>query len=106
MAQFQRISTAQAKTLCSTGGALVVDIRDPQSFAANHIKDAQPLSNENLADFMANTDKSTQVVVCCYHGNSSQSAALYLAEQGFNAVYSLDGGFEQWRLDFPEDCSN
>jgi len=34
--------------------------------------------------------------VVCYHGISSQSAAAYLAEQGFRDTYSLDGGFEAW----------
>jgi thiosulfate sulfurtransferase len=40
--------------------------------------------------------------VVCYRGNSSQSAAAYLASQGFSEVYSLDGGFELWRSLYPE----
>ncbi len=32
----------------------------------------------------------------CYHGISSQGAAQYLINQGFDAVYSVDGGFEAW----------
>jgi thiosulfate sulfurtransferase len=34
--------------------------------------------------------------VYCYHGNSSQSAAAYLAEQGFEATFSIDGGYETY----------
>lgn len=37
------------------------------------------------------------LVVVCYHGISSQNAAQYLHEQGFDDVYSLDGGFQAWR---------
>ena len=33
-------------------------------------------------------------MVMCYHGNSSRSAAQYLLHRGFDAVYSIDGGFE------------
>jgi thiosulfate sulfurtransferase len=29
---------------------------------------------------------------------SSQGAANYLNEQGFDAVYSLDGGYSAWSL--------
>jgi thiosulfate sulfurtransferase len=45
------------------------------------------------------------VVVVCYHGNSSQSAAAYLASQGFSDVYSLDGGFELWQTTYPEETA-
>jgi thiosulfate sulfurtransferase len=41
-------------------------------------------------------------VVCCYHGISSQQAAQFLVSQDFTDVYSLDGGFTQWQLQFPE----
>jgi len=34
----------------------------------------------------------------------SQSAAAYMAEKGFEEVYSLDGGYQQWAISFPDDC--
>lgn len=51
---------------------------------------------------MQQTDFSKPVLVMCYHGNSSKSAAQYLLTQGFDQVYSIDGGFEAWRLAFPQ----
>ncbi|MGL5628515.1 MAG: rhodanese-like domain-containing protein, partial [Plesiomonas shigelloides] len=42
-------------------------------------------------------DFAMPVIVMCYHGNSSQGAAQYLVNQGFDEVYSLNGGFEAWR---------
>jgi thiosulfate sulfurtransferase len=41
------------------------------------------------------------VIVCCYHGVSSQQAAQFLIHQGFENVYSMDGGFEAWRKELP-----
>ena len=29
--------------------------------------------------------------------NSSQNAAQFLGENGFKEVYSMDGGFEEWK---------
>jgi thiosulfate sulfurtransferase len=46
------------------------------------------------------------LIVSCYHGNSSQSAAAYLCSQGFTEVYSLDGGFEVWRTTYPGEISS
>lgn len=104
MAGFERISPQQAAQIRQQAKANVVDIRDPQSFTAGHIRGAHALNNDNLAAYIESADKGSPLIVCCYHGNSSQSAAHYLSEQGFTEVYSLDGGFEQWRLDFPHDC--
>ena len=42
-------------------------------------------------------------MVMCYHGNSSRSAAQYLLHRGFDAVYSIDGGFEARARQYPQD---
>lgn len=104
MSEFKRISPQQAQDLREQG-AVVVDIRDPQSFAAGHITDSRHLDNHSLHDFITAADLDAPLIVSCYHGNSSQSAAAYLASQGFSEVYSLDGGFELWRATFPADTA-
>ena len=104
MTEFKRIPPAEAQTLREKG-AVVVDVRDPQTFAASHIPDAQHLDNHSIADFIRAADLDAPVVVVCYHGNSSQSAAAYLVSQGFSDVYSLDGGFELWRATYPEQIA-
>ena len=43
------------------------------------------------------------VLVMCYHGISSRGAAQFLIGQGFESVYSVDGGFEAWSKTFPQD---
>ena len=97
MEQFAHISVQDAQLKLSQGLAKVVDIRDENAFAAGHIPTASHLSNGTLQQFMANTDFDTPVIVCCYHGISSQQAAQFLIHQGYEEVYSLDGGFEAWR---------
>lgn len=105
MSDFKRIDPASAHDL-RLNGAVVVDIRDPHSFANGHIRGARHLDNQSLADFIAGADFAAPLLVVCYHGNSSQSAAAYLAQQGFQAVYSLDGGFELWRAHYPEEVAH
>ena len=104
MTDFKRIPPEQAQALRDQG-AVVVDIRDPQAYAAGHIKDATHLDNHSLHDFITKADLDAPLIVACYHGNSSQSAAAYLVAQGFSEVYSLDGGFELWRTTFPKETS-
>lgn len=104
MTDFKRIPPEQAHALREEG-AVLVDIRDPQTFASNHISGSLHLDNHSIADFIAKADLDKPLVVVCYHGNSSQSAAAYLVGQGFSDVYSLDGGFELWRATYPSDTA-
>ena len=101
MDQFAHISAQDAHQKLEAGEARLVDIRDPQSFETAHAVGAFHLTNGSLVRVMNEVDFDTPVIVMCYHGNSSQGAAQYLLQQGYDAVYSLDGGFEAWRREFP-----
>jgi len=106
MEQFECINVQEARQKLTDDNALLVDIRDPQSFAAGHAIGAFHLTNDSLPAFMATADLNSPVLVMCYHGNSSKSAAQYLLGQGFSAAYSIDGGFAAWNTVFPEDVES
>jgi thiosulfate sulfurtransferase len=97
MAEFSRINIQQARQLITERNAVVVDIRDDQSYTNGHIDNALLLGNHNIAEFIEQADPDHPVIVVCYHGNSSQGAAQFLCEKGLEEVYSMDGGFEAWR---------
>ncbi|KJF95805.1 thiosulfate sulfurtransferase GlpE [Photobacterium angustum] len=99
MEQFQHISVEQAYQLLqqTDSQAVLVDIRDPQSFALAHPEQAFHLTNDTMVSWMDEVDFEQPVIVMCYHGISSQGAAQYLINQGYENVYSLDGGFKGWR---------
>lgn len=97
---FQRISAEQAQQQLQAGATLI-DIRDPVAFAAGHVEGAVRLGNENLAEFLAKANPELPLLVMCYHGHSSQNAAQFFANQGFQSVASVDGGFEGWKRQLP-----
>jgi len=101
MANFQHITAARAQEMLQNQQAQLVDIRDAASFTQGHIDGAQRIDNSNLSKFIEKSNKSAPLIVCCYHGISSQNAAEFFTEQGFAEVYSLDGGFEGWKSRFP-----
>lgn len=101
MKTFQTISTHDARTLLSEPRTQLVDIRDEFAFDGGHIEKARRIDNSNVDSFIANADKFAPLIVCCYHGISSQSVAQFFIEQGFTEVYSLNGGFEEWKINFP-----
>lgn len=101
MDAFKRITIEQAKQLCDAG-AVMVDIRDPESFANGRPSGAIHLDNHSLAEFIAHADLDVPTIVTCYHGHASQSAAAYLHSQDFSELYSMDGGFEAWAQTYPD----
>ena len=97
----KQIDIREAKKLTENGDLIIVDVRDPQSYEEAHIEQAISLNDQNIESFMAKTDKKKPLLCYCYHGFSSQSAAAYFLSNGFEDVYSMDGGFEAWRLTYP-----
>lgn len=102
---FKRIDIHAARALLDAApenGLQVVDIRDEQSFARGHISSALHLDNSVVQAFVENADTSKPLLVYCYHGNMSQSAAAYFGDLGFEEAYSMDGGFSDWEVTFQD----
>ena len=97
MQNFKHIDVVGTKTLQEEGTA-IFDIRDPNSFASGHIEGAVHLTNDNIQKQITETPTDKRIVIYCYHGISSQQAAQYFVAQGFTDVYSMDGGYEAWRV--------
>ncbi len=103
---FKRISVQDAKAFLDNNTGQFVDIRDEAAFNAGHIKGSTSIGQHNLQAFIDQADLDAPLLVCCYHGMSSQSAAQFLHEKGFDDVYSIDGGFEAWGNHFPESVNS
>lgn len=95
---FSRISVNQANQLIADQSVTIMDIRDPQSFNDGHIANAIHVTNDNVKEVVAQTNKDQPLIIYCYHGNSSQGAADYFSNLGFKECYSVDGGYEMWKF--------
>lgn len=93
---YRTISIEDARQLLTDETVTVLDIRDPVSFSDEHIENAVHAESIDMNKFLAEEDKNKPLLVYCYHGISSQSAAAFLIENGFTQVYSLEGGYAAW----------
>ncbi len=91
------IQLDEAKNKLDQKECVFVDIRDPGSYQAGHIPGAVHLHDGNVQEFLNSADKEREVIVYCYHGNSSLGAVGFFLENGFKNVASMSGGFEAWR---------
>ncbi|MFG1377069.1 rhodanese-like domain-containing protein [Xanthobacter autotrophicus] len=94
---FRRIGVEEAASIVGEGKALLLDVRDANSYAAGHVAGARHITFSALSDIIGATPKAQPVVIYCYHGNASQEYAQTLSDFGFAAVFSVDGGYEAWR---------
>ncbi|MCB1616744.1 MAG: thiosulfate sulfurtransferase GlpE [Pseudomonadales bacterium] len=94
---FNRINPQQCLEMMNEKKVTLLDIRDGHAYRNAHIENAVHIEEINVDDFVDNTDKNLPLIIYCYHGHSSLSAAAYFVEKGFRDVYSMDGGFEDWR---------
>src|SRR5881227_2455067 len=81
-------------------GAVVVDVREPEEFAAGHIPGAKHVPRSYLESRIegAVPDRSQHVVLYCASGNRSAYAARTLAEDlGYEHVESMRGGITLWK---------
>ncbi|MCA9482898.1 MAG: thiosulfate sulfurtransferase GlpE [Nitrospina sp.] len=103
MPRISQVDIHQVKQWLDDASTIVLDIRDPMSYATGHIPTARHMDNENVEEIINSLDKEQNVVICCYHGNSSQGAAGFFMEQGFSDVHSMMGGFEEWKHSYPAE---
>lgn len=102
MDTFIEISPQQAWELVENEGGIIADVRDSKHFAYSRPPEAFHLTNLNYGKFLDEADFDEPVIVICYHGVSSRNAAQFLVEQGYERVYSVKGGFDNWvKSDMP-----
>jgi rhodanese-related sulfurtransferase len=81
------------------GGAVLIDVREPEEFAAARVEGAQlvPMQSvpaelqrlEGLAD-------ESDLVVMCHHGVRSLQVVLWLRQHGLENCWSVTGGIDRW----------
>jgi hydroxyacylglutathione hydrolase len=74
------------------GNGTVVDVRRPDEFAVEHIKNAENFPLDNLNDHMAEIDKNEPVYIHCAGGYRSMVAASILKARGFDNLINVEGG--------------
>jgi sulfur-carrier protein adenylyltransferase/sulfurtransferase len=83
-----------------TNGAVLVDVRETDEFAAGHIPGARHVPRSNLESRIegAVRDRSQHVILYCASGNRSAWAARTMIEDlGYDSVESMTGGFTLWK---------
>ena len=93
---FQCISIEEAKIIIDKDNLTIIDIRDRNSFLNGHIDKAIHVEDLDIDNFLKDKNKNDTILIYCYHGNTSKSAANFFVQHGFEKVLSMDEGYSGW----------
>jgi rhodanese-related sulfurtransferase len=91
------ISPIELKRRLDRGEAVLIDVRETDEHAREHIIGARlaPLSAIDTHDFDRDHDKVA--VFHCKSGRRTEANATRLLARGFREAFYLDGGIDAWR---------
>ena len=77
---------------------LMIDVREFFEYRKSRIKDAINIPSSGHLEVSADTiDKQSNLFLYCTSGFRSKRVAKFFSEEGFNNVFSLDGGIMAWK---------
>ena len=82
-------------------GAVVIDLRPAEQYAAGHLAGARRMDGEQLLSASDTLKKYKQKPLIVYDesGSLGGSTARQLTQQGFLQAFNLRGGLAAWRSD-------
>ena len=91
------LSPAEVAARLKSGAARLIDIREPDEYARDHVVGARPapLSAFEAADLSLKAGQD--VIFMCRSGNRTGVNCQRLAERVAGPAYVLDGGLDAWK---------
>ncbi len=98
LSKSKSVSPTGAVALMNNDNTLVIDVREPNEYAKEHIENARhiPLSKLDEHIFELEAFKQAPLIITCQSGTHSPIASKKLTKQGFEQVYVMKGGMLAW----------
>ena len=79
-------------------GAIIVDVRSPQEYKEGHIKNSISIPEYELKERAKKelNDKNQNIILYCSTGNRSRRAKKILEKMGYNKVFNLENGWQNY----------
>lgn len=89
-------STELAERLRSGAAPRIIDVREPDEFAAGHIPGAENFPLSRFTVEFRKLGKDEELALVCRSGNRSGMAQQFLRAQGYSGTRNLTGGMLDW----------
>ena len=93
------LTAAMAVQLINRERGILIDVSNPDEFAAAHAKGAKNIPLPELEAKLAATvkKKDTPIIFICPMGKRSATATAAAKKMGYTAAQNLSGGLKAWR---------
>jgi len=93
-----RLSPIEATLLINREDAVVLDVRDQGEYEQGHIANARHIPLAELPQRLGELEKfkAKPIIVYCASGRRSATAISQLQKAGFEKLYNLTGGLQEW----------
>lgn len=91
----ERLSPAQSQIEVESRNAVIVDVREHEEYAAEHIAGARSVPLAALSS--AQLPREEKILLYCGAGKRSCAAAQQLIDSGYRNVAVIDGGISGWK---------
>ncbi len=96
----KQLAVEHLRAHCAAQPTVLLDVREPWEVATASIRldgaTTLAIPMNELPARIRELDPQQCVVCICHHGIRSAQVVAFLAHQGFDAVYNLDGGIAAW----------
>jgi len=100
MKTFKTVSAAEAAQLIADSDPMILDCRELKDYRASHIDNAMHVHEQLRDSLLKKGDKNRSLLIYCYYGHASEHLAEMFGDFGFKQVYSLAGGYADWKEQF------
>jgi rhodanese-related sulfurtransferase len=97
MTGYREVDPKQAANMIRSRDFVVLDKRDVTSYQQGHINGAMRAHDGLVESMIKRRDHDRPILIYCYKGNTSKDLADLLARFGFKEVYSMSGGYTEWK---------
>lgn len=93
----QNLTVAELKQRLDAGAKpVIVDVREPWELRIAALDGALAIPMNQIPVQLAAIPKDCDVVLMCHHGVRSRYIGQFLAQQGFERLFNLQGGIDAW----------
>jgi rhodanese-related sulfurtransferase len=95
----REVTIDETRSKIERGRAKVIDVREESEWAAGHIQGAEYLGRGVLERDIEQRvpDKNAELILYCGGGFRSALAADNLQKMGYTNVFSMAGGWREWK---------
>jgi rhodanese-related sulfurtransferase len=93
----KELTPQAAVDLINNENAVVIDIRDAETFRKGHIIDSLRVNPDDFNESRMDQYKAKPIILVCNKGLQSATLATKLKEQGFSQPLVLAGGIGAWQ---------